>query len=398
MHAKNYKVVFEVFLTFLKLGLTSFGGPTAHIGYFRQEFIVRRNWLSESQFAQLLALCQFLPGPASSQLGLGLGLLRSGWAGALAAFIGFTLPSAALLFVFSTLLPLLSSGVGEAALQGLKLVALPVVLQGVLGMHRQLCPDMPRFIIAVLVMVLLLLTEQFWLQPLAIVLGGVAGLILCRNIQPLHDADLVVSYGPKLGWGLLIGFAVLLLGLPVLSYGNEGLLAVMETFYRVGALVFGGGHVVLPLLQDAVVAPGWVLAEDFLAGYGAAQAVPGPMFTLAAFLGERLPAGQGGLLGAGVALGAIFLPGFLLLVGVLPLWQVIARHKNIVQVIAGVNAAVVGLLAAALYDPIWISTVHHWTDLIIAGVGLAMLRYWHVSVLLVVLWCVLGNIAVFVLL
>ena len=378
----------EVFGTFLKLGLTSFGGPIAHLGYFRRELVERRKWVGESEFAQLLALCQFLPGPASSQLGFSLGLLRAGWAGALAAFVGFTLPSALLLFAFAAVLPHVSGTLGEAALHGLKLVALAVVAHGVLGMARQLCPDAPRAAIATLAAVAILLAGQAWVQLLAVALGAAAGLLFCRHVQPVPGGGLQPGYGQRTGWVLLALFALLLLGLPLAAEGRDGLLAVAEAFYRAGALVFGGGHVVLPLLEETVVMPGWISRDEFLAGYGAAQAVPGPMFTISAYLGARLPAGEGGAVGATVALIAIFLPGFLLVAGVLPLWRAIAGRPAAAHAIAGVNAAVVGLLGAALYDPVWTSAVRGPLDLAIALVGFTLLAAWKASALLVVLWCV----------
>jgi chromate transporter len=378
----------EVFITFLKLGLTSFGGPIAHIGYFRRELVERRKWVGESEFAQLLALCQFLPGPASSQLGFSLGLLRAGWVGALSAFLAFTLPSAVLLFAFAAMLPALSGGAGAAALHGLKLVALCVVAQGVLGMSRQLCPDARRATIAALSAALILVGGRAWVQLLAVALGAVGGVSLCRQVQPIAGDALPLRYRASLGWALLAVFAVLLLGLPVAAHAVGGLAAVVEAFYRAGALVFGGGHVVLPLLEEALVAPGWISRDEFLAGYGAAQAVPGPMFTISAYLGARLPGGDGGLLGAAVALVSIFLPGFLLIAGVLPLWRQIARHPAAAHAVAGVNAAVVGLLAAALYDPVWSSAVRAPLDLAIAVIGFTLLVAWRASALLVVLWCV----------
>jgi len=385
--------VLEVFAAFLKLGLTSFGGPIAHLGYFRREFVERRGWIGESQFAQLLALCQFLPGPASSQLGFSIGLLRAGWAGALAAFIAFTLPSAVLLFAFAAYLPQITGTIGDAAIHGLKLVALVVVAHGVLGMTRQLCPDVQRVTIAALAVVLILLSGQVWMQLLVVALGGVAGLVFCRGVQPVPGGGLNLRYGPKVGAALLAVFALLLVGLPLAAHDRDGLVAVTEAFYRAGALVFGGGHVVLPLLEEAVVTPGWISSDDFLAGYGAAQAVPGPMFTLAAYLGARIPGSEGGAVGASVALVAIFLPGFLLVAGVLPLWRAIAGRPNAARAIAGVNAAVVGLLGAALYDPVWTSAVRGPIDLAIALVGFTLLVAWRMSPLLVVLWCVLASVA-----
>ena len=388
----------EVFIAFLKLGLTSFGGPIAHLGYFHRELIERRKWVDESAYAQLVALCQFIPGPASSQLGFALGLLRGGWAGAIAAFLAFTLPSALLLFAFAAFLPFLSGTVGNAAIHGLKLVALAVVAYGVLGMTRQLCPDPPRATIATIAVALILVSGQSWMQLLVVVLGGIAGLSVCRNAQPVAGDGLQLRYGPALGWALIAAFGLLLVGLPFLVEGGGSRLAVFEAFYRAGALVFGGGHVVLPLLEESVVSPGWVSQDEFLAGYGAAQAVPGPMFTLAAYLGARLPGSEGGILGATVSLGAIFLPGFLLVAGILPLWRAIAGRPIAARVIAGVNAAVVGILGAALYDPVWTSAVQGPLDMAVALVGFTLLAAWRVSALMVVFWCVTASIASAVLL
>jgi chromate transporter len=385
--------VWEVGTTFLKLGLTSFGGPIAHIGYFRRELVERRKWVGESEFAQLLALCQFLPGPTSSQLGFSLGLLRVGWPGALAAFAAFTLPSALLLFAFAATLPSLSGPVGDAAIHGLKLVALCVVAQGVLGMARQLCPDAARATIAAIAAGLVLIAGQAWVQLLVVALGAVAGLVFCRGVQPVPGSGLALRYGTRLGWALVAMFALLLVGLPLLARGGPGLIVLAEAFYRAGALVFGGGHVVLPLLEETVVTPGWISQDDFLAGYGAAQAVPGPMFTISAYLGARLPGEEGGLVGAAVALAAIFLPGFLLVAGVLPLWRQLASRTGAARSIAGVNAAVVGLLGAALYDPIFTAAVRAPVDLAIALVGFALLIAWRASPLLVVLWCVAASVA-----
>ncbi len=383
----------EVFTAFLRLGLSSFGGPIAHIGYFHRELIEKRKWLNESEFAQLLALCQFIPGPASSQLGFVLGLLRSGWGGAIAAFVAFTLPSAVLLFAFAALLPQISGTTGDAAIHGLKLVALAVVAHGVLGMARQLCPDPPRASIATLAAVLILISGNAWMQLFVVVLGGVAGLAVCRNVQPIAGSGLQLRYGSTLGWSLLAVFALLLIGLPILAREAESLLQVFEAFYRAGALVFGGGHVVLPLLEASVVDPDWVSQDEFLAGYGAAQAVPGPMFTLSAYLGARLPGSDGGLLGASVALTAIFLPGFLFVAGVLPLWSSVMSRPGAARAIAGVNAAVVGLLGAALYHPVWTSAVQGPDDIAIALVGFTLLAAWRISAILVVFWCIAASVA-----
>lgn len=387
--------VAEVFIAFLKLGLTSFGGPIAHIGYYRHAFVEKRRWLSEEQFAQLLVLCQFLPGPASSQMGFSLGMMRAGWLGAIAAFIAFTLPSALLLFVFAQSLPYLSDTVGQALIHGLKLVALVVVAQAVWQMAGKLTPDWTRRGIAILATLFLLLVAHPLAQIAVVISSAVLGLILCRA-QSLESAALSVSYGPKLAWSLLIVFLVLLLGLPLVSSENS-LLAVFDAFYHSGALVFGGGHVVLPLLEHTVVEPGWVAADEYLAGYGAAQAVPGPVFSVAAYLGAMLPGDNGGLLGACLALLAIFLPGFLLVSAMLPLWQTLQNYPLAASAIAGVNAGVVGLLAAALYDPIWVSVVHQFSDIVIAVIGLLLLQLWRVSALWIVLWCVSASIVLAVL-
>lgn len=378
----------EVLAAFLRLGFTSFGGPIAHLAYFRREFVERRKWIGDGEFAQLLALCQFLPGPASSQLGFSLGLLRAGWLGALAAFLAFTVPSAVLLFAFAALLPYVSGGAGDAAIHGLKLVAVAVVAQGVLGMARQLCPDAPRASIAAVSAALILASGSAWMQIMVVIGGGLAGLILCRGVPPLPGGGVHPPYGARLGWTLLGIFAFLLLGLPLAAQAIEGLATVVEAFYRAGALVFGGGHVVLPLLRETVVAPGWVSDDEFLAGYGAAQAVPGPMFTLAAYLGARLPGAEGGVVGATAALLAIFLPGFLLIAGSLPLWRSIAKRPVAAHAVAGVNAAVVGLLGAALYDPVWTSAVQGPIDVAIAIVAFTLLVAWRASALIVVVWCV----------
>lgn len=382
--------VAEVFLAFLKLGLTSFGGPIAHIGYYRQAFVEKRGWLSEEQFAQLLVLCQFLPGPASSQMGFSLGMIRAGWLGALAAFIAFTLPSALLLFAFAQWLPYLSDTMGQALIHGLKLVALVVVAQAVWLMAGKLTPDWARRGIAVLAIVFLLLVAHPLTQIAVVIGSAILGLLLCREASPA-STSIAVNYGPKLAWGLLLIFIVLLLGLPWLA-NEHSLLTVVNAFYHAGALVFGGGHVVLPLLENTVVAPGWVAADEYLAGYGAAQAVPGPVFSVAAYLGAMLPGDNGGLLGASLALIAIFLPGFLLVSAMLPLWQTLQKYPLAASAIAGVNAGVVGLLAAALYDPIWISVVHQFSDVVIALIGLLMLQLWRLSALWIVLWCISASI------
>ncbi|MDN4502503.1 chromate efflux transporter [Alteromonadaceae bacterium BrNp21-10] len=383
---------FEVLIIFLKLGLTSFGGPIAHIGYFRQELVARRQWLNESQFSQLLAISQFLPGPASSQLGFALGLLRAGWLGALAAFIGFTLPSVLLLLGFVSLLPWMSADIGGLAIHGLKLVACAVVADAVIGMFKKLCPDLMRRGIALLVLAILILVNSAWTQIGVVLLGAVAGLFLLRESAASSRDVIQVRYGKRIGLLLFAIFCVLLLLLLPQYTQADGLTTIASTFYQAGAMVFGGGHVVLPLLEQSVVANGWVSNESFLAGYGASQAIPGPMFAFAAYLGALIPGDFHPWLGAMVALLFMFLPGFLLMTAAIPLWQTISQNALAANAIAGVNAAVVGILAAALYDPIFTSGLTSITDILIVLVAFLMLAKWKLSSLLVVLWCVLTSV------
>ena len=384
----------EVFLAFLKLGLTSFGGPIAHLGYFRAEFVERRRWVSDEHFGQLLAICQFLPGPASSQLGFSLGLLRAGWFGALAAFVAFTLPSALLLVAFAAALPLLSGTIGAAAVNGLKLVALAVVADAVLGMSRKLCPDRSRRTIAVLSAAVLLIASSALAQLAVVVAAAVIGAYLLREVDASGNGEgLQISYGPRIGGVMLVVFLGLLLGLPLIATGKPDFVSVADAFYRAGALVFGGGHVVLPLLQESVVSTAWVSPEQFLAGYGASQAIPGPMFAFSAYLGAVMSPAENTYLISATALVSIFLPGFLLIAGVLPFWGAVSHNPTAGRVIAGVNAAVVGLLGAALYNPIFISGVNSPADLAIALVAFGLLAVWRVSPLIVVLWCVVASVS-----
>src|ERR1700683_40517 len=317
----------EVLLVYLKLGVSSFGGPIAHIGYFREEFVVRRRWLDERAFADLVALCQFLPGPASSQVGFSIGLMRAGYAGGLAAWLGFTLPSAILLVLFAYGAGSLSGPVGTGVLQGLKLVAVAIVSQAVWGMARTLCPDRERAAIAVGAALIILFSGSSLSQIASILLGGSARLWLCRAALPAEHGHFAVPVSRSVGLAALIAFFVLLLGLPLLQRLQlwQGI-AVFDAFYRSGALVFGGGHVVLPLLREAFVAPGWVTDDSFLAGYGAAQAVPGPLFTFAAYLGAIVAAVPRAIPGAILGLIGIFLPGMLILLGTLPFWGVFRRR------------------------------------------------------------------------
>lgn len=367
----------EVFLAFLKLGLTSFGGPIAHLGYFRDEIVVRRRWMSEAAYADLVALCQFLPGPASSQVGFALGLWRAGPLGALAAWAAFTLPSAALLLAFALGAAALDGPAAQGVLHGLKLVAVAVVAQAVWGMARSLTPDRERAAIAVAAVAVTILLAGSLGQVAAIVLGGLAGLVFCRNGGMVAEAVTLFPVSRAAGVASLALFAALLAGLPILAaVANMQGIDLFDAFYRAGALVFGGGHVVLPLLDAETVASGWVSKDAFLAGYGAAQAVPGPLFTFAAYLGAAGSLPPNGIAGAAIALVAIFLPGMLLLVGALPFWDAL-RHLPLAQAgMRGANAAVVGILGAALYDPVWTSAVLRPLDFALALAGFVALVAW----------------------
>ncbi|WP_158925158.1 chromate efflux transporter [Acidisphaera sp. S103] len=373
----------EVFAAFLKLGLTSFGGPIAHLGYFRAEFVERRRWLTERAFSDVVALSQFLPGPASSQTGFAIGLMRGGYLGGLAAWVGFTLPSAVLLLLFAYGAGgIADSPLGAGMLHGLKLVAVAIVAQAVLGMARSLCPDKPRASIATLAIILMLLVPGSLGQVGAIVLGGIAGLMICRDEAEVRADALAMPVSRPVGIGCLVLLFLLLAAsfVPV----RDSTFALFGAFYRSGALVFGGGHVVLPLLRDAVVAPGWVSDNTFLAGYGAAQAVPGPLFTFAAYLGAEANAAPGRIVGAMIALVAIFLPGLLALMGTLPFWHALRARPGAQAAMRGVNAAVVGLLGTALYNPVWTSAVLDADDFAIAVAGFVLLVVWRAPPLLVV--------------
>jgi chromate transporter len=384
----------EVLLVFLKLGFTCFGGPIAHIGYFREEFVVRRRWIDEQAYADLVGLCQFLPGPASSQVGFSIGLMRAGYRGGLAAWTGFTLPSAIALVLFAYGAGALSGPTGIGLLHGLKLVAVAVVAQAVWGMARTLCPDRERASIATVAALIILLSTSSVAQIAAIALGGIAGLWLCRAAPPPSTGHFAVPVSRTVGLVALTAFFLLLAGLPILrGLGISEGIALFEAFYRSGALVFGGGHVVLPLLSDAFVTPGWVSNDAFLAGYGAAQAVPGPLFTFAAYLGTVVNLSPHGLAGAALGLIAIFLPGVLILIGALPFWETFRKRADAQAVMRGVNAAVVGLLGAALYNPLWTSSVRTPEDFGIVLVGLILLTAWRAPPLVVVVISALGGVA-----
>src|SRR5260221_8921506 len=367
----------EVLAAFLRLGLTSFGGPVAHLGYFREEFVHRRRWLDDKSYADLVALCQFLPGPASSQVGIAVGLLRGGYAGALAAWIGFTLPSAVAMVLFGYGVGALGNAVGSGWLQGLKVAAVAVVAQAVLGMARTLAPDRARATLAVVAAIIALGAPSSWGQIGAIALGGIVGALLLRGGEEIAPAALPLHVSRALGALLLAVFFALLIGLPLLAAAIPSqALKDFDAFYRAGSLVFGGGHVVLPLLQASVVPPGWVDNHAFLAGYGAAQAVPGPLFTFAAYLGTVMGPPPNGWIGASICLIAIFLPSFLLVIGALPFWEQLRRRPVAQASLRGVNATVVGLLLAALYQPVWTVGITNAADFALAGGGVLLSFLW----------------------
>ena len=375
----------EVFLAFLKLGLTSFGGPVAHLGYFRTEFVERRKWLDDKSYSDLVALCQFLPGPASSQVGIALGLGRAGWWGALCAWMGFTLPSAIALILFAFGVTQWAALAQSGAVHGLKVVAVAIVAQAVWGMAKNLCPDRLRAGIAIVAALVVLAIPSAMGQIGAIVAGGLVGrwAVQLGHLPAAEHRNYGVS--KKVGAALLILFGILLVVLPVLaSTAGSPTLSVISSFYQSGALVFGGGHVVLPLLQAGVVPSGLVTNDAFLAGYGAAQAVPGPLFTFAAYLGAVMTGELSGWMGGLVLLITIFVPAFLLVVGALPFWEPLRQRDGIQRAMAGVNAAVVGVLAAALYDPVWTSAIHSRADFGLALAAFGLLVYGRKSPVLVV--------------
>lgn len=389
---RHHASAWRVFLIFLRLGLTSFGGPVAHLGYFREEFVARRGWLTEDAYADLVALCQFLPGPASSQVGLALGLRQAGWGGALAAWLGFTLPSALVMALLGLGLVAGQGLMPAGVLHGLKVAAVAVVAQAVWGMARSLCRGPARLLLMALACALALLWPGVVGQVGAMLVAALAGLGLWGRAgampAPPSQGGLAAGVRPRTGALLLAAFAALLVLLPLAARAwPQGWLVLADAFYRAGALVFGGGHVVLPLLQAEVVATGWVAADDFLAGYGLAQAVPGPLFTFAAFLGAAAGHGAGGWLGAAVCMVAIFVPAFLLVAGALPFWDRLRHNARARAALAGVNAAVVGLLLAALYHPVWTSAIHAPADLALALAAFAALVWARVPPWLVVPLC-----------
>lgn len=375
--------VTEVFFAFLSLGVTSFGGPVAHLGYFRTEFVERRKWLDDAAYADLVALCQFLPGPASSQVGMGLGKLRAGYPGAIAAFVGFTLPSVLLLLAFAYGATALTGPAAQGALHGLKLAALAVVAQAVWAMSKSLTPDWPRRAIALATAVLALLFPSAITQVALIALAAIIGLA-----RPAPPSPLTPPRRADLAW--LGMFLALLIALPLLALTGDPTITIAEKFYRTGSLVFGGGHVVLPLLEAELVTPGLIPRDLFLAGYGAAQAVPGPLFSFAAYTGALLTNPPNGLWGATLALLAIYLPSFLLVFATLDWWQSLRQNARLRNGLTLANAAVVGLLLATLYDPVATSSITAWPDLIWAAAALILLFRKFPPPLVVLLSALLG--------
>jgi chromate transporter len=388
---QNRGSVWTVFLAFLKLGCTSFGGPIAHIGYFRDEFVARRCWLEDKAFADLVALCQFLPGPASSQVGFSIGLMRAGPRGGIAAWTGFTLPSAFLLVVFARIAARLQGPVGHGVIHGLKLVAVAIVAQAVLGMARTLCPDRQRASISAIAAVIVLWAPFSIAQVAAILAGAAIGYRFCPAKAVTTPTSTVLPISRSTS---LLALGTFFLGLFILplaqAYLRSPSLALFDAFYRSGALVFGGGHVVLPLLKHSFVEPGWIDEGAFLAGYGAAQAVPGPLFTFAAYLGAIAEPGPRGSAGAALGLAGIFLPGILILVGALPFWDALRARPYAQSMMNGVNAAVVGLLVAALYNPMWTGGVRTIADFCIVLASFVLLVSWRAPPVLVVLLSAIG--------
>lgn len=379
-----------VFLIFLQLGLTSFGGPIAHLGYFHEEFVTRRKWISEDNYSDLVALCQFLPGPTSSQVGLVLGLSRAGYIGALAAWAGFTLPSAIILILFALGMTSYGDLIPTDVLHGLKVVAVAVVAQAVWGMARNLCPDTPRITIMAAASCFVLFFPCAWGQMGVITFAAIIGLFICTPTCKVMHAPLPITMQLRVGLFWLILFLGLLIGLPLLAtiFPNQTL-SMVDAFYRTGSLVFGGGHVVLPLLEAEVVSTDWVNNDLFLTGYSTTQAVPGPLFTFAAFLGASMNQPPSGWIGGMICLIAIFAPSFLLVMGALPFWVRLKSNIHAQAALSGINAAVVGLLLAALYQPVWTSAIHTPRDFSLALVALVTLIFWKLPPWLVIIGSVL---------
>ena len=382
----------EVLGASIRLGLTSFGGPIAHLGYFHDEYVARRKWLDEKSYADLVALCQFLPGPASSQVSIAIGIARAGLPGALAAWLGFTLPSALALVAFAFGISVLGGSGATGWLHGLKVVAVAVVAQAVWSMARTLCPDRERATLAILATIVTLAWPSAAGQVLLIAVAGLIGWRFFPGTDVTPSSHMRFPIGKRLGLAAWMVFFTLLFALPLLrqvapSHGLE----VFDSFFRVGSLVFGGGHVVLPLLQAEIVGPGWVTNEQFVAGYGAAQAVPGPLFTFSAYLGAVMASEPNGWSGAVLALVAIFFPSFLLIVGALPFWDFLRSKSSFQSALRGINAAVVGLLLAALYNPVWTSAIHNPADFGLGLVAFGLLALWKFPPWIVVVLTALGG-------
>ncbi|MBD3917875.1 chromate transporter [Paenibacillus sp. PR3] len=382
--------IFTIFRVSLKLGFTSFGGPIAHLGYFHSEYINRRRWLDERSYADLVALCQLLPGPASSQVGIGIGTMRAGLLGGIAAWIGFTLPSALALMLFALLLhglPVDSYG----WIHGLKIVAVAIVAQAIHSMGVKLIPDRSRATIAAAAAALTLLWPTSGSQLLTIAGAALIGLFLYRRSEAAEASPLPMPISRRTGMACLLLFVLLLALLPIIrAVTSSHWAALMDSFYRSGALVFGGGHVVLPLLEREVVPTGWISSGDFLAGYGAAQAVPGPLFTFASYLGAI----DSGIWGALIATVAIFLPAYLLVVGALPFWHTLLHNSKFRGAVVSINAAVVGILIAAFYDPIWVSSITGAYEFALALILLTMLTYWKLPTWIIILAGALGGMLI----
>lgn len=377
---------FRIFVIFLKLGLTSFGGPVAHLGYFHKEFVAKRRWFDEAAFADLVALCQMLPGPASSQVGLAIGRARGGLSGAVAAWLGFTLPSAVLMTVIALGINILRGTLQSGALHGLKIVAVAVVAQAIWSLGVRLCPDRPRATVAALAVALVSLLPFASGQILVIGLGALVGVFLMQDVEEAAPTTLQAKVQTKAAFVSLALFVPLLFTLPLLAARTDlHAIRLADSFFRSGALVFGGGHVVLPLLNAEVVDTGWVSPDAFMAGYGAAQAMPGPLFSFAAFLGASSNRNPSGVAGAVVALIAMFLPSFFLVFGTLPFWEKFRDVKALRRGLVGINAAVVGLLIAAFYNPVWTSAIHSQLDFAFALVCFLLLAFWAIPAWAVVL-------------
>ncbi len=376
----------EIFHLFFRLGCTSFGGPAAHIGFFHKTFVDEHRWLSNEQYAAIVALCQFLPGPASSQVGFAIGYHRAGLLGAICAFIAFTAPSIALILVFAMVTPLLAGPIDSAITHGLKVAAIAIVVHAVWGMQKSLTTDTPKRILAILSAVFVMLYGGVSGQLIIIVGGAAIGWLLFKSEPTISKTSQLPA--SKMVSSLLLAAFAILLAISLLQPDSLNWVSLFGAFYQSGALVFGGGHVALPLLDAAVVSPGWVEPDTFLTGYGAAQAVPGPMFTLATYLGALMPNGYGGVIGALVATFAIFLPGFILILAVLPWWSRLLNYQPLRGAVAGVNAAVVGILAAALYSPIAVNALLSPIDWLLAAFSILLMMRFKLSALWVLGVCV----------